>query len=313
MLLKHLPYKNALALVTLGGALTMMSLSACASDAVGSFASAPGYQEVAVESLDGDDYYSAKRFPGNGASVFMPDADLAAPVRALLLMESREAQLQHARYLVTYDLASDRDDPDITSSQVEITRINLGPAFREDASEGIPAEHLAPLEEFGVGPHVSWRFEMSPMQGMSAQIDNVSRKELSDAQVAKLDCLGAPCAQLESSQGPDGNWVEQEWPAPSGGYLAVTTEGPAPAYVVEQMLTVMGEDAERGTGPADPSRAPRFHFVVSVNAGGQDVMTTGLGRNSVVFDDSIGTVWIRSAQHSDMPGEISELQQARSR
>ncbi len=42
-------------------------------------------------------------------------------------------------------------------------------------------------------------------------------------------------------------------------------------------------------------------------------MTTGLGRNSVVYDDAIGTVWVRSAQQVDMPAEISELQVPRQR
>lgn len=311
---KPMPQKHRLAIAILGGALTMMSLTACAGDAGGTFASAPGFTEVDYDNLVGDDYYSAERFPSSGASVFMPDADLVAPVRAMLMMEAHEAPLQHSRYLVSYDLHSDRDDPYDTSAQVEITRINLGEVFRKDAMQGVPVEHQGPPEAFGIGPHVSWRFEMSPIQGMSSHVVKVGRKELSDAAVAKLDCLGAPCAQLDSPEGPDGDWMVGEQPAPSVDYLAVTTDGPDPAYVVDQMLTVMmGEDGPRATGPANPKRKPQFTFVVSVNAGGQDVMTTGLGRDSVVFDDAIGTVWVKTGQFSDTPGQISELQQARSR
>lgn len=311
---KKTPHKQTLAIAMLGGAMTIVSLTACAADAVDTFATAPGFAEVDYDSLVGDDYYSAERFPGSGASVFMPDADLVAPVRAMLMMDAHEAPVQHSRYLVTYDLHSDRDDPYATSAQVEITRINLGEAFREDAMQGVPLEHQGPPEAFGIGPHVSWRFDMSPIQGMSSHVVKASRRELSDAAVAKLDCLGAPCAQLDSPEGPDGDWLVRDQPGPSVDYRAVTVEGPAPAYVVDQMLSVMmGEDGPRPTGPADPQRKPQFTFVVSVNAGGQDVMTTGLGRDSVVFDDAIGTVWVKTSQFSDTPGEISELQQARSR
>lgn len=309
-----MPTKHGLTLAILGGALAMVSSAACAGGQTRAFASAPGFSEVADEGLYDDDYYNAERFPSYGESVFMPDAHLVAPVRAMLMMEAQEGPLQHSRYRVTYDLHSDRDDPNDTSAEVEITRINLGEVFREQAMEGIPVEHQGPPEAFGLGPHVSWRFVMSPIQGMSSHVVKVSRKELSDAEAAELDCLGAPCALLGSPEGPEGNWVDREPPEPSVDYRAVTVEGPDPAYVVDQMLTVMmGEDGPRPTGPANPERAPRFTFVVSVNAGGQDVMTRGLGRNSTVFDDAIGTVWIRTGQHSDMPGDLSELQQARKR
>ncbi len=303
--------RHGLWLAILGGALAMASLAACAGDAAPGFVNAPGFSEVDPQSLDGDAYYSADRFPEAGASAFNPDADLAAPVRALLLLESREGLLPHARYRVTYQLTVAPDNPDQTRSEVEIIRINLGPAVREDTMDGVPAEHQAPLEAFGVGPHVSWRFVMSPLQGMTAGLDAASRRELSAAEVAGLDCLGTPCGQLESPTGPDGAWREQEWPESGAAYRAVGIDGPHPAFVVDQLLAVMGEDALQPTAVGDG--APRFHFVVSANAGGQDVMTTGLGRNSVVMDDEIGTVWVRSHQHSDGPGEISELMVARAR
>ncbi len=309
-----MPHKHALSLAILGGVLTMASLAACAGGATPGFATAPGFSQVDPQSLDGDAYYSTDRFPGAGASVFHPDSDLPAPVRAMLLVESREGLLPHARYRVTYQLNSVPNDPDQTSSEVEITRINLGPAFRESAVGGYGEENMAPLAEFGVGPHVSWRFEMSPRQGMTADIDAVSRKELSDLEVAAMDCLGHPCGEIDlpdSDRGPNGQWIPRDWPEASGPYVAATDEGPDPAYVVDQLLYVMGEDALQPSSPVDGS--PRFQFVVSANAGGQDVMTTGLGRNSVVMDDEIGTVWVRTWQHSEQPGEISELMQARKR
>lgn len=309
---KPMQQKQALSLAILGGALAMAtSLTACADSGTPGFVAATGYKAVDPQSLTGDAYYSSERFPDAGASVFLPDADLAAPVRAMLMVEAYEGELPHARYRITYQLSSAADNPDQTSSEVEITRINLGTVFREDAMQGIPVEHQGPPEAFGIGPHVSWRLRMSPIQGMTAGLDAASRRELSDAEVVALDCLGTACGELASPEGPAGQWVPQEWPGASAGYRAVTSDGPDPAYVVDQLLSVMGEDALQPSPPV--AGAPRFQFVVSANAGGQDVMTTGLGRNSVVMDDAIGTVWVRSWQHSDQPGEISELMQARTR
>src|SRR5690606_11537866 len=113
----------------------------------------------------------------------------------------------HARYRVTYQLTSAADDPDLTRSYVEVTRFNLGPAFRESLVDSVPAEHLAGPEEFGVGPDVSWRFEMSPMRAMTAGIDRASRKELSAAEAAAMDCFGMPCNELASAEGPPGAWT----------------------------------------------------------------------------------------------------------
>lgn len=313
-LYKKTPAAPLLAITMLGGVMALTSLAACAGDARGSFATAPGFTAMDPEKVGGDDYYSADRFPTSGASVFMPDADLAAPVRALLMLEADEAPLPHSRYLLSYDLHSDPDDPDHTRAQVEITRINLGEVFRKDAMQGVPIEHQGPPEAFGIGPHVRWRFEMTPFQGMTSHVANAGRRELSDADVATLDCLGAPCARLGSFEGPDGHWMDRDPPLPSADYRAVTIDGPAPAYVVDQMLAVMvGDDGPQPTGPRDGAGKPQFTFVVSVNAGGQDVMTTGLGRNAVVYDDAIGTVWVKTGQFSDTTGEVRELQQARAR
>ncbi|MGV8942212.1 MAG: hypothetical protein ACOH1P_11895 [Lysobacter sp.] len=285
------------------------SVAACAAGAQHGFVPGPGFVEVDAEVLDGEAYYSAERFPRMAESAFMPDADLAAPVRALLLVESREGLLPHARYRVTYQLTSTADDPDLTRSYVEVTRFNLGPAFRESLVDSVPAEHLAGPEEFGVGPDVSWRFEMSSMRAMTAGIDRASRKELSAVEAAAMDCLGVPCNVLAYAEGPQGAWTPQEVPSLPVKYRVSNDDSPAPARVVEELLAVMGEDAQQPTEFVAGS--PRLVFVVSANADGQDLMTTALARNSVVFDDEIGTMWIRSLQVPDLPVDLSVLMQAR--
>lgn len=288
---------------------TLASLAAHAAETTPAFVQAPGYVEVDVDALDGDAYYTTGRFPGMADSAFNPDADLAAPVRALLLVESQEGLLPHARYRVTYQLTAAGDDPDRTRGHVEVTRFNLGPAFRQSLVGSVPIEHLAGPEQFGLGPDVSWRFEMSPMRAMTAGIDRASRKELSPAEAAAMDCFGMPCDTLDAAEGPQGAWTSQDTPPLPASYRLATDGSPHPARVVEELLAVMGEDAAQPT--AFVAGSPRLVFVVSANAGGQDAVTTALGRNAVVFDDSIGTIWVRSLQMPGVPGELGVLMQPR--
>lgn len=270
---------------------------------------APGFQAVAPDRLDGKRYYSAARFPSQGASVFHPDADLAAPVRALLLMDSHEGTLPHVRYLVSYQPTSAAATPDDTHDFVDITRVNLGPAVRTDLVDSVPAEHLAPVKEFGVGPHVRWRFAMSPQRGMTAGLDAVGRKILSDKEAAGMDCLGRPCTALDWAEGPSGSWKAQRLGKLPPSFARGTAHGPAPASVVEHLLAAMGEDALRGA-PFAPD-AQRLVFVVSVNAGGQESNTTALARNALVFDDAVGTHWLRFAQTAGAAPQMQALQQRR--
>ncbi len=273
------------------------------------FVGAKGFQAVSLEKLHSDRYYSASRFPKMGASAYLPDSDLPAPVRALLLMDSQEGPLPHARYLINYQPTSEASTPDQTRDFVEITRFNLGPALHADLAQSIPAEHLADVKEFGVGPHVRWRFAMSPIHGMTAGLDGVSRRLVPPKEAAAMDCLGQPCAKLESSEGPKGRWKPQGVGKLPATFKRVSQEGPVPASVVEQLLNALGEDAQRPAAFA--SNAERLVFVVSANADGQEQATTALVRNALVFDDSIDTQWVRFRQIADTKAEVQSLNQKR--
>ena len=294
-------------------ALTALALVVAASCAHGhpseQWIAAPGFHALAPDKLQGKRYYSPARFPSQNASAFHPDADLPAPVRALLLLESHEGALPHARYLVNYQSTSEADTPDTTLDLVEVTRLNLGPAVRAGLVGSVPAEHLADVKSFGVGPHVRWRFAMSPQRGMAAGLDAVGRKVVSDKEAAAMDCLGRPCAALELAQGPSGPWKAQRLGPLVPTYTRATAQGPAPASVVEHLLAVMGEDALRST-PFAPD-AQRLVWVVSVNVAGQESQTTALARNALVFDDVVGTHWLRFAQIAGMAPQMHVLRQRR--
>src|SRR5690625_2333902 len=104
------------------------------------YTAAPGFSAVDADMVESAEYYSAERFPGQGASVFHPDADLAPPVRALLLVEHQDGQLPHARYRVSWQVAADPQVPEQRLDYVEVQRVNLGPVRREDVRRGGPGE-----------------------------------------------------------------------------------------------------------------------------------------------------------------------------
>lgn len=291
----------ALALVATGSGSLAQSLE--------HFVGAKGFRAVPLEKLEGNRYYTAARFPAMDTSAFHPDADLPAPVRALLMLDSHEGVLPHARYRVNYQPVSEASAPDNTRYFVEITRFNLGPAVRADLAGSVPAEHLGSAKAFGEGPHVRWRFAMSPQRGMTAGLDAVSRQQLSAKEASAMDCLGQPCTQLASSEGPQGRWKPQRITPLPGSFKRTTPQGPAPADVVEQLLAWMGEDAQRAM-PFAPD-AQRLVFVIAANAGGQDLQTTGLARNALVFDDAVGTQWLRLQQAAGTPPEAHTLNQRR--
>lgn len=273
------------------------------------YANARGFTAVNAEQLEGDRYYSAARFPKKGASAFHPDADLPAPVRALLLMDSHEGPLPHARYLISFQPTAEATTPDDTRAYVDITRFNLGPAVRADLASSVPPEHLGQASIFGTGPHVRWRFAMAPQRGMAAGLEAVSRMQVSAQQAAGMDCLGQPCTRLESSEGPKGKWKPQRLAKLAPSFARATPQGTAPASVAEHLLHLMGEDAQRAVPFA--ADAQRLTFVISANAGGQEQMTTGLARNALVFDDAVGMQWVRFRQIADAAPESHVLNQPR--
>lgn len=258
------------------------------------YVGAKGFTVVNADQLEGSRYYSAARFPNKGASAFHPDADLPAPVRALLLLDSHEGALPHARYLINYQPTAEAATPDDTRAYVEVTRFNLGPAVRADLASSVPAEHLAPAKVFGTGPHVRWRFAMAPQRGMAAGLQGASRMQISEQQAASTDCLGQPCTRLPSAEGPQGKWKPQALTKLAPVFARTTPQGAAPASVAEHLLNLLGEDAQRAVPFA--ANAQRLVLVVSANAGGQEQMTTGLARNALVFDDAVGMRWVRWLQ-----------------
>lgn len=258
------------------------------------FIDASGYTERDVEDVDGTDYYSETRFPDQGDAISHPDSRLDALTRAILLFEGQEGLLPRARYRVTYNLAAPPYHPEFIQEYVEVTRFNMGPVVREDLAQYVDAEHLAPLSEFGVGPHVSWRFVMAPIMGMRAGLVQSSRQEISDTRAKTMDCLGESCLAMADPEGPGADWLTPSpiaMPAPS--YTAVRDMNSVPARAAEELMAHVASEEEGLQAMVYDPATPRVTVVISKNVAGQDGSVNGLLFESNVPDDEIASIWVQ--------------------
>lgn len=248
------------------------------------------FTAIEPATLEDAEYYSAARFPDMGGSAFHPDADLPAPVRAVLLVDAEEPALAHARYRVRHDLVAPTTEGGEPRAYVEVVRFNLGPVIREDLATQDPALPLAPLEAFGTGPHVAYRFTMGAVQGIQASVLEAERREVRADEAGAMDCLGAPCLNPSANPGPDGDWRRVGAALPPLPFASGTAGAAMPAAVLAVLHEALGEDARLPIPRAD---APRIEFVLDQDLQGQEQTRHGLARNAVVLDDDIGSVWAR--------------------
>ena len=274
------------------------------------FIQAQEYVTVDPDTLIDSDYYSQKNFPTDSTretSISVPDADLDPITRAMLLFESKEVSLPHARYRVTYSMNASTEVPEARHNYVEVTRYNLGPARRNDLLGSVPDGQVADLEEFGVGPNISWRFVMMPVMGIKSDVIYASRKEVTEAQAQAADCLGSPCLALIDPQGPDMNWNSIPSPQlPAQVYSKNNNfELTAPTRVIEELWASISSD-EMDILPYN-KKQPQFEFVVSQNTFGQNDSISALVKQFPVMDDSISEVWTRRIEIPNVPVEFANL------
>lgn len=268
------------------------------------FVQAPGYTAVDPAKLVDSNYYSPRNFPGDHGtpSILLPDANLDAVTRAILLLEAQEATLPRVRYRITYSLHHNADVPEAQQAYVDVRRYNLGPTLRAALTDAIGAEHVASADAFGTGPHVAWRFVMSPMMGMMADATHASRRELTDQQALAADCLGEPCLSLADPSAPvPASTPEPMPPLEPPRYLHQEDGVARPAHVAR---TLWASITSEGMDPLPyHDSQPQFTFVISMNVAGQDNTAFGIARQNIVMDDAIAAIWTQRQEVAGMaPG-----------
>lgn len=258
------------------------------------FAHDRAYKPVDVSTLTENDYYSTALFPTiANSSISLPDADLDPITRAVLLVEHLENKLPHTRYQIHYSINTSTEVPELKHDYLEINRYNLGPALREDLLLSIPKEHVADPHEFGLGPHVSWRFVMAPTMGMRADLLYASRKEIPSNEAVNTTCFNESCLSLQDPSGPTAHWISiPPPPLPPQPYTTKNAWGLSqPAAIAQELGAPLLHEMEDAL-PYTPD-APHFTFIISHNIAGQEASSAALAVQHIVLDDSIAEIWIK--------------------
>ncbi len=261
------------------------------------YVGAPGFTEV--KSFPWlEDWNNSARFPNRDPDAHefaRPDSGLNAATKALMVLESQEPPLPHVRYRITYRLDNAPDFGGYTNAYVEVTRFNLGPTRRADAVESTPeGVPVAPPDYFGIGPSVSWRFVMGWHQSSAADVVRASRKVLSPAQAEAMDCLGAPCMDMKSPSGPDGQWRATTPPdAKVATYVAINDGSSTAARVSDLLYRHASAGQDRIEALPMHDATPQLTFVISMHVEGQDDAVDGLLHQQLLQDDAVSDIWTR--------------------
>lgn len=234
------------------------------------------------------------------ASVFVASADLGPILKSLVLLEAAEGVLERARFSVTVFMRLFDDPPaadPVPVAFVQIDRYNLGPIIRSELVESVGEENVAPEEEFGVGPHVSWRLVMRQLMGNDAAIIGAGRAEIMEEHLHLSVCLTMLCVQPAHGIDEIAVWHDMR-PIDAAEVFAdavLETERdglPTPialTAVLEAEAFFNAWQAEAIWEQLEPIVA---EVVIETNLG-QDFAVDAALRQGNLLDDSLAAIWTR--------------------
>lgn len=306
-----MPFKivNALTLVLAG--LAPAQGQDAVDQAAAAYIGVTGFQAQALENLEGalGDLIGA-----DPAAMIPKDADVSPIEKALLLLDTQETPVSRARYVLRYNQESIAN---VELSFIDVQRYNLGPTIHEQTVADYGADNTAPLEVFGVGPHVEWRFVTQPTAKQAALLLAASRREISDAEAAAADCLPRLCLSLEPLDGL-AHWsdsADSEQPPLPVAYppIGPADEGSsevAPAYQALELAIAAGlasasaEDVvwtlpERQGADTD---SPFLVVLIDRNLGQETMSDAALGVAKLGLDSD--ERWTRVSSYTDGTGIV---------
>ena len=128
------------------------------------------------------------------AALRWPDADLPPLARAVEIFAAQEGFAAHGRIRLTQEsveIIPEGAGGPMRVSLIRLQAFNLGEARRDELMDFLDTSAVAPLEAFGAGPNVEWRFVMRPIQGMRADIVAAARHEIAAGDI--VDCGPSDC------------------------------------------------------------------------------------------------------------------------
>jgi hypothetical protein len=261
------------------------------------FVSAEGYKKQNISAVNS--VLEQRLTPINPNSIFMPSKNLSAFVKAVLVLEANEVELERVRYRLRYGQRSLLPQPEaylVPVSFVQIDRFNIGPGIREELVVELGAERVAPAAVFGDGPHVSWRLAMRPVQGQRADIVAVSRADIPNAVAQAEDCLGAACLDTGLVLPDAAPWGDVPVPSRKHGSSEVQNQDVTYATERNGLLTpaaaidMLTEDFSYEPREGAETSAPFAEAVIEMNLA-QDASLGAALREGKLMDDSISAAW----------------------
>jgi hypothetical protein len=190
-------------------------------------------------------------------------------------------------------------------SFIEVRHYNLAAVIHAETADAYGIENTAPVEDFGRGEHMQWRFVFMPEMNNAAILLEASSRIISDKQAAKSDCTGRPC--LDPYAGFDAfSWEEIDGQVPVWPELYVTEsdEVATPAHAIAQ-LAVFGfwANAESGdyqwTGGEHPEAArdaTPYRFIGIDRHLGQEATIDAIWQETALNDDELSAIAFRRAE-----------------
>lgn len=216
------------------------------------------------------------------AKLAASDGQMGPIEKALLFVDAMEPPLARSRTLLRYGQVTTETSGG-TVSFIEVDRYNL-------TTQEVP--------------HVAWRFNFQPAEGMAAQLQHALRREIPTDEATATDCLIAEC--LEPKASTDGSFAWKEKEAPAGGWNvpypkagasghAASPFAAAEMAVALNIASVEGSDF-RWRGPEQPESmtdgSPFLFFLDDRNISGNDTNDAIMGMIRL-NDHAISEMWAR--------------------
>lgn len=234
----------------------------------------------------------------------LPGADMGPIEKALLIVEMVEGVLPRSRWL--YSLGQIEVDPGTGRISplyfLEVVRYNPGPLVHAELLQGLGTDQVADIEDFGIGPSLSWRFVFTTIQNSAAALVAVGRRELETTGLESADCLGSPCLAGGSIMETIGAWQpgQPELPTPAPPpYEPMAAGELRAAWLAHLAQKAAGWTADgswypperpESIAPDDPSPFIRGIIEIGLGNGGGASIAQG---EFAVMDTSIRDYWVR--------------------
>lgn len=271
------------------------------------FVGAESFERVGSATVS-DGFYSRQRFPDPDTTTARGvDAELNPVTKALMLVNSYEPALPRVRYRITFRLNETPNFGGYRTSNVEVTRFNLGPRLYAETVASTPKGVPVSKADFGVGPSVSWRFVMRARQGFLI-MPRVARRVLTEAQAQAIDCLGVSCLATTNPTGPRGDWQKTRPPRMKPAPYRALEHGRSTAPRIAALLYRKAGDGKRNMEALPRyGEKPQLTFVISMGIEGNEYLADGLLHQGLLRDDAISDIWTHRPDWGQESVEWREL------